>query len=122
MAVFGMEVIAVAKSQKNLVNLIQRKAVNIFRVIRRVDNHLMKVGNRVFVANYPNLPTGCIRLTRTNTIDFRARKLFIARTKNTKLINPGLLWLTEIFRSLRSAFGNNNPTIGSYIRNKFGHK
>src|SRR3989338_11494256 len=110
-----MEVIAVAKSKKNLMNLIQRKAVNIFSVIRRVDNHFMKVGYRVLVGNNPNLPTRRIRLTRSYTIDFRTGKIFIAWTKNTKLINPSLLWLAEISRSFGSAFGNNNPAIGSYI-------
>src|SRR3989344_8304755 len=121
MSVFSMKIVAVAKCQKNFMHLLQWQRVNIFLVVRRMDDNFMKVGNRILVGKNPYLPNRLIWRTRTNSVKFFARNLLITRTKDTNLVYVNILCGCGVTWTLLAPFGNNNPSICRYIRDKLSH-
>src|SRR3989344_5810589 len=98
----------------------QGQLVDIFHIIRRMDNHFVEVRYRIFVLDYPNLPASLVRRTCTNSINFFPRQFLESRAKHAYLIDINADW--RLARPLGPGFRKNYPPVRGYIWNVLSHK
>src|SRR3990167_8104070 len=96
----------------------KRQIIKVEFVVGRMDNDFMKIGNRVFVLDNPNLPAFFVRGSATDAVEFFTGNLLKTGTKNTYFVDIYRLCLGRPFRP---AFGYYNPTVGRNVRNVFCH-